>query len=304
MLLIKSKCTDEYDNNSYWKYQNTNESSGFINTPSISYPINNCHIGLTSPLRLHISALSVKGNISATVDHVEIRVSTDYYGDELIAIQQATALSGTTDQFCINQETLDLLDAYTAYYISVRYVTTTLGNSYWSIPVKVLTIPGINERDCVLYRHESNNGTVVEYLDLNNKWKKFIVCDANYRAIKLKFYNSALFTAAISSKLPYYVYSDKVSIFSGTVNPKSIIPNSYTNYTLKNKLNIFKNDGTAKSNDDAYINLYGSSALPVINHARSKSLIHDKITYKCDIPTMYQLSLIWMLSDILLLVFS
>lgn len=140
-------------------------------------------------------------------------------------------------------------------------------------------------------------GTVVEYTGADGQPKKMVVLDAKYRAANLAWTNLSSPTGSSSAGLKgFTVYRSKY-IFEENIPAKSRIPSKLVNSYLVTKYPGLSGDLTAKENCDAFIAARGLSGVPAISFARRQLIEDNGVITGCDVPNLFQLIIIFMLSD-------
>ena len=308
-MLVKTRSSDEYRNNSYFKYKSVNFIGGYIETPVIVYPINDCRIGNTGNLYIH-SAEFLSLGLPDTLNQVEVRFAHDPLSDDIITTCICTPSNDLPDRVLIPESVLSTLELYTPIYISVRFIGNLLEPSEWSVPIRVYCIPGINERGTVCYRHtESNKGTVVEFLDAYNNWSKMIIGDASTRALNLMFGNPPNHyyhnPELIKFRLRYNTYNN-YSIFGGNAAGYAPIPSDepippiVDNKRIADTWNpVHSLDKTGYENDQSWMKVTNRSNLQAINHCHSQTILNKGILHQFHLPNVHEGCIIFMLSDFL-----
>ena len=135
-----------------------------------------------------------------------------------------------------------------------------------------------------IYRHSSNEGSVIEF-DYWGTKKKLFVADAKYRATNL-----AYDTAYQSHGNPQLDVT--VSYFNGSADNKTA-PLSYTKNDawIQSKYFQLRDDGTAESNTDFLMKFDTTQAA---HHCRSQN-IPD--VGQLDLPNLYELIILYLESD-------
>lgn len=128
------------------------------------------------------SSLVVKSsnfNSKMTENHVSTswKICTDINGEIIIESSLNDEVNLLNFEF-----NTQLLTNDSTYYIFVQYHGSYTKNSNWSNPYKVIYKNGYLYSACgrLLYRHSSNEGTVLEY-DQLQKHRKILILDAKYR---------------------------------------------------------------------------------------------------------------------------
>ena len=128
------------------------------------------------------SSLVVKSsnfNSKMTENHVSTswKICTDVNGEIIIESSLNDEVNLLNFEF-----NTKLLTNDSTYYIFVQYHGSYTKNSNWSDPYKVIYKNGYLYSACgrLLYRHSSNEGTVLEY-DQLQKHRKILILDAKYR---------------------------------------------------------------------------------------------------------------------------
>lgn len=172
----------------------------------------------------------------------------------------------------------------------------------------VVTIPGLNACHIlpsgrILCRHPNNEGSVLVFDQYGTQTKLYIP-DAKFRDLPYKELMSdpsIQFTQLHSTKLTYNINRDTAYILGDTLK-RGDKPFTETEFStdaqlqktldLKLSSGSFKNDFTAKQGTDALLTLDANSK--AVTYARS--LVPTNLR-ACDIPNIYELSVIWLESD-------
>ena len=135
-----------------------------------------------------------------------------------------------------------------------------------------------------LYRHSSNQGSVIEF-DYWGAKKKLFVADAKYRGSNL-----AYDTTDRSHGNPQV--SVTTSYFNGSAdNSTGTLSYTKDDAWIQSTYPSLKNDGTAKSNTDK---LMAYSSTQAAHHCRSQN-ISD--VGQLDLPNLYELIILYLESD-------
>ena len=135
-----------------------------------------------------------------------------------------------------------------------------------------------------LYRHSSNEGSVIE-IDYWGSPMKLFVADAKYRAARL-----AYDTTMRAHGNPQLSVSN--AHFNGaTDDPKKALTYNKDDTWIQNTYAALKNDGTAKSNTDI---LMGFSTTRAAHYCRSQDIPG---VGQLDLPNLYELIILYLESD-------
>ena len=145
-----------------------------------------------------------------------------------------------------------------------------------------------NTRGCTLLRYPEGAGTFIEYKSPANTDAVMEVIDAQYRPTETyKWEKSATDTSIPNiTGSSYYIYNGKEYSYISAMASEVTM-----SYLLNNYKSRWTSDGTATSNNQ-YIN---TSSYPAGYYCYSISI--DSSNGKWLLPTIWQLQVIWMLSD-------
>ena len=135
-----------------------------------------------------------------------------------------------------------------------------------------------------LYRHSSNEGSVIEF-DYWGTWTKLFVADAKYRAVHL-----AYDTVKRSHGNPQLTVTS--AYFNGSAD-SSTEALSYTrdDAWIQSTYAALRNDGTARSNTD---NLMKFGTTEAAHHCRNQDIPG---VGQLDLPNLYELIILYLESD-------
>ena len=307
MLHSKVKSMDIERNNSYYSYKESKVVNDIIVQPTIDDPVNNTTIGThffenkTLYRGIKVLSSSYIGNGNHTTS--EYKICRDIDGLDIIADK---IVDGTTCTFTI--EELGNLSKEKEYYIFVRYRNEDIWST-WSLPSMIHVTDYIYTRGVLLYRHESNKGTVLRFLNENNKESEMIVVDASLRIFatsQIGFKNKSvgyginlMATQRHQDIVTRQMYTDSsVGVCRYTPFPDYVNINHIRTYwpqTLGIPSSKFYTDLLISLKN--YTDSNGIVGCPPANNARSVSIVHNGITYQCDLPNIYKLLVIFVVSD-------
>ena len=135
-----------------------------------------------------------------------------------------------------------------------------------------------------LYRHSSNEGSVIEF-DYWGTWTKLFVADAKYRGLNL-----AYDTTNQSHGNPQVTVT--TSYFNGSADNRNA-PLTYTkdDTWIQNTYAELRNDGTARSNTDLLMRFSTTNAA---HHCRDQNIAG---VGQLDLPNLYELIILYLESD-------
>ena len=135
-----------------------------------------------------------------------------------------------------------------------------------------------------LYRHSSNEGSVVEF-DYWGTWTKLFVADAKYRGVHL-----AYDTVERSHGNPQLTVTSAYFNRSADNNTEAL---TYTkdDAWIQSAYAALKNDGTAKSNTDFLMKVTATEAA---HHCRNQNIPG---VGQLDLPNLYELIILYLESD-------
>ena len=135
-----------------------------------------------------------------------------------------------------------------------------------------------------LYRHSSNEGSVIEF-DYWGTWTKLFVADAKYRGLNLA-YDTA---AKPHNGLQLFVTS---ACFNGSRDDcTEALPYNKDDAWIQSTYEALKKDGTAKSNTDK---LMAYSTTQAAHHCRDQNIPG---VGQLDLPNIYELIVLYLESD-------
>lgn len=213
---------------------------------------------------------------------VEYRLSLDADGKQLI-VQES--LEPTTQYL---PATGDSLTVGHYYFLSIRYKSKEFGYTAWSEPVRVVAKKGlVTKGGRVLYRHDSDTGTVLEYCDY--KWHKLFVADSQYSILKRMYTGTAKVLDLTKIYNPY-------GLVAATVNVVNVLNNAYISgeatYNNLEKLDlttlwpcrIFPMQ-SSKEICNLWTSTIAVSLLPAIEYCQTV-MVDDK---PCNLPSAWEL---------------
>ena len=135
-----------------------------------------------------------------------------------------------------------------------------------------------------IYRHESNEGSVIEF-DMFGKKVKLFVADAKYRGLNLTYDTSH--RSHGNPQLPVTTAS-----FNGSVDNKTqALTYNKNDAWIQSTYPQLRNDGTAKSNTDFLMSFNTTDAA---HHCRNQNISGIG---QLDLPNLYELIILYLESD-------
>lgn len=296
--VVKVVAVDVLGNKSIATEVSATIAQDYIIKPSITSPassaelFNDCGVIATSSA---FSTFSSSDTGTARDSHTatDWRIMSAATGGEVIE-ENANSTDLTSHTF----NTLSLTVGST-YYIQCRYHGASLGWSGWSDPVSFVAKEGALYHGFTLYRHESNEATIIEYKAANGTQKKIAVKDAKFRD-GMQF--GAVGTEP--SQLVYFTAKNK----SGGWYPEGLeqidqsapMPVTLTNEVIFQQWgSALAADKTAKANCDIWMayntrtDTAGIVGVPAVAWCRSQNIGG----VPCDLANTYELICIWACGD-------
>ena len=262
--------------------------AAFVNKPSVLVPASGSEVFFKGGITVTTSAFSTTG---ATDTHAttSYKITSDASGNNVVA-QALNSTDKITHTFPSNLLS-SIVDGNT-YYIFVKHNGTTLGESEWSNSVSFTAKSGVlSPTGRMLYRHESNEGTVIEY----QYWgatQKLFVADAKYRSIK------DFGAEETDTSLPNITAAYKFLV-NGTTksNTEAFTASEYTNWLTDSKIESTittecKETKTARQNCDVWMTYSDTDAVHFC-----RNTLADTFSGGCDLPNIRQLCTIYAESD-------
>lgn len=251
---------------------------------------------------------SSNGDFNSTylkTEHTEDHIKTNWqiFSDPECSNMLTSKISDSSDPEYISFINDFKFEDNLIYYIKCQHVGSYSGESDWSNPYQFKYLINKNKIYRLLskrkiYRHKSNKGTVLEYIDYNNKLVKLLILDSAYRRekqfAKSNFNNTQLTSVDQLHKYNNpYISTSSTKIDYNTANLPIYTDSKYNDIFVQRHHTSF--NGNAKQSCDTWMSYsqINNSVAYSIPYCRTISI--DGLN--CDLPTIDQLRLIFLESE-------
>ena len=266
----------------------------YIQAPVIVSPSTDSTLSKPLGITVSLDDITVIGSDSSDTQSSATVIICSSNDTSTAVATKTVSDTSTTIEF--TNSDLSLINTNTDYYIFAKRIGTTYGESQYSEPVKVQFEASITtDSGRKVYRHESDEGSVVEFDHFGDTLKVF-VADAAYRG-KAKFG-----TYGKDSSNPNITKTGYVANSNSAINEKAAI-GTVTDATLQSRFPEWNSDLSMKSLCDTWMTYEGTTdstssstggpitGVPAVRMCRNT--LTDVFSDGCDLPDIYSTAVLF-----------